>query len=619
MAKQFANPVERHLEKGVLGIAGLILIGAIARYLATTPNQIELDGETVTPATVDAKLAQKAASVRQRIRDASPQVEMPEPLAGEFARLVAPVEPTPLPYALALRPEVPAVDLAQTTLGQAGLVEVVQLPKPETAHGRSTFVIQREDARRYLPVNWVTVASVFSVEAQSERQRATYGPAYGKVIFGPIELQRRAQRPDGSWSDDDWDFVNVWPSANFPQVPDIKVVEDQEGRLQVSPESARALDEFLRMIGAPELRLQILRPIMPEELNGTRWRFPEVLPYRDVLKQDDEIMYPTEPPAENPEDRYGIQATTPRAQPKVAQDLKQRYDENLRKGRELLEEAYKVNSLDLCARAYNQGAEIVRNADKADPRQLEEARKLVRDAEQAERDIQRRIRIGGVQQQPDAGEDEEETRRELLPKHVVWAHDARAGSVAGGRTYQYRIRANVVNPLVGKPSRFADPTDATVVLIPGPWSAPSDPVRVSPEIELYFSSDDPRDNEIGVEVFKWFEGVWTRARRMKFTIGEVVAGNYRHGVKAVDGQVDNALIEFDTNAIVVDLDFDRTYRERRRGTGRDGFKLGPRTETTSVAYVDADGNIRERLVPVEKADPSRRSASSRTWKPPTRP
>ena len=65
MAKQLVSPVERHVEKVILGIVGIVLLGVIARYLVTSPNQIELGGEMVTPNAVDEKLAEKAAVVGQ--------------------------------------------------------------------------------------------------------------------------------------------------------------------------------------------------------------------------------------------------------------------------------------------------------------------------------------------------------------------------------------------------------------------------------------------------------------------------------------------------------------------------------------------------------------------------
>jgi len=42
MAKQLVNPIERHVEKAVLGLTGLALVAVIALYLVTSPNQIEL-------------------------------------------------------------------------------------------------------------------------------------------------------------------------------------------------------------------------------------------------------------------------------------------------------------------------------------------------------------------------------------------------------------------------------------------------------------------------------------------------------------------------------------------------------------------------------------------------
>ncbi len=49
MAKQLVNPIERHVEKGILGLSVLLLIAAVAMFLVTTPNQFELEGTNVTP------------------------------------------------------------------------------------------------------------------------------------------------------------------------------------------------------------------------------------------------------------------------------------------------------------------------------------------------------------------------------------------------------------------------------------------------------------------------------------------------------------------------------------------------------------------------------------------
>ena len=81
MAKRVVGPIEQHVEKAVLAIAGIGLIAVIAMYLVTSPNQIEIGGQMVSPTTIDQVLFNRAGEVRQRI-DTTPPPEMEfEPLA----------------------------------------------------------------------------------------------------------------------------------------------------------------------------------------------------------------------------------------------------------------------------------------------------------------------------------------------------------------------------------------------------------------------------------------------------------------------------------------------------------------------------------------------------------
>ncbi|MCH7840038.1 MAG: hypothetical protein IID38_07365 [Planctomycetes bacterium] len=612
MAKQFANPIERHVEKAVLGVAGLLLILVIARYLATSPNQLEMGGESIEPSGIHAKLAQNADTVRKRIRDASFDIEMPEPLENIFSQSLATLKPTPLPGVVAFGPEVPIVDVA-STVGQAKLVEVVPLQQPVLTSGRSMFQIQ---AGIYTAVDWVTVASLFDVKEQSDRQRMAYGAARHEVVYGPIDLQRRARHPDGSWSDSDWHDVEPWPVAKLPRIPNVQLVP-KEGKMIVERTNIMALEEFERLLRKPELVLEMLRPLMIEETHGTPWSFAIISSYRDVLMQDDEIVFPNEPPSANPADRFGILAPTALEPTKVltpAQEITQ----TLREGRRLLEEAMKNLAESEAVEAYNKGAEVLKDSA-ATARDEQQAQLLMDKAEQAEKDIIRRRRTvtrgGHLVRAPD----DQGPKRDRLPVQQVWAHDARPESVVSGMTYQYRSRANILNRLAGQPKHFADPADATVVLIPGPWSEPSDAITIPPAVEFYFTRKHEREHQIRAELFRWFEGVWTKSRPIKFAEGDVIAATFRHDVPDffIQGAVDRAVVEVETEAVIVDIDFQRPYRERKRGTGRSGFKFGSPTQTCGVTYVDAGGRIQERLVPVEKAHPGKRAASNRTFKAPS--
>ena len=90
MAKQLVGPVERHLDKAILGLASLVLVWVVIQYGVSSPNRIELDGEMVSPSNIDQVIARKGDDVRARIRDARVDVEIPEPLFERFVEELTP-------------------------------------------------------------------------------------------------------------------------------------------------------------------------------------------------------------------------------------------------------------------------------------------------------------------------------------------------------------------------------------------------------------------------------------------------------------------------------------------------------------------------------------------------
>jgi hypothetical protein len=137
-------------------------------------------------------------------------------------------------------------------------------------------------------------------------------------------------------------------------------------------------------------------------------------------------------------------------------------------------------------------------------------------------------------------------------------------------------------------------------------------VVVPPAVEFYVTSDDEKREEVGVELFQWFDGVWVRDR-FKYTIGDKLLGESRQKVPSLDDpQVpDNPLVRFNGHATIVGVDFKHQYRDRKRGASRDGFKIGPPADGCTVAFIDDSGQLRERIVLVDKAHPNKKAASAR--------
>jgi len=194
----------------------------------------------------------------------------------------------------------------------------------------------------------------------------------------------------------------------------------------------------------------------------------------------------------------------------------------------------------------------------------------------------------------------------------------RPGEVQSGAVYQYRIRFNLMNRLVGEPTKFKEPQDATKVYLAGPWSEPSDPVVIPEDKEFYLATEDERDAQVGVKIYRWYEGVWVGSRKFDVSVGDPVGGHSRERVPSLDPGKgsDNADIDFDTGFVVMDIEFDRPLRERKRGTGREGVRFADRSKgTCAVAVIGPDGRMIEHWLPVDKDNPSQRVAQSRVWQP----
>lgn len=603
MAKQLVGPVERHVEKIVAGVAGLCLIGVLALYLVSSPNKVVIDqgSPPVAPSGIDSLLAQKSNQVAQQIRTARGAVEAPEPVADKFASLLDPFKGeklgAPLARGAQLNPAVPIIDPPSVIEGSAKLVEVYALPKPEVYSGRSTVVAGNDVGA----TNWVTVASKFEVKKQIEAQGLAYGETRKKLIYASVDLQRRSQRPDGSWSDDDWEDVVPFPAFELPNVPEL-TLEGEGKKVSVPKEGLDALQRMHDFIADPGRQQMILRPLFVEVLNGDRWALPKQSTLQQLMIFDDEIRSP-EFVSETLEDRYGLtsgQVVAP-TESLGGNEIKAALQEGQRR-------LAKANTDQECIEIYNIGSAILTNpaASKEDK---DKALKLQKDAEQRQNDLRRRGGGSGPSGpvQP---------KRTPSAQQVVWAHDAGLESLPSGRTMQYRIRMTLLNLLAGEPLLLRNKEDATQVFVHGPWSEPSDAIEI-PATERYFiTACDERRQEINVEMFRWFDGVWVK-NRSKFGIGQPLSVTLRTPVPGLDDptKADNALVDFAANAAVLDIDFKRSIRESKKGSGKGGVKFAATVTDCAVVLMDKDGQLVERLVAIDKNHPDKDYYNSIVWKP----
>ena len=620
MAKQLVNPIERHVEKIVLVITGVLLIAVVVGYVFTSPNKIPLGSEPVTPGGIDARLVLKANEVLDRIKNARPQARPHDPLYADFAAALGPGEGGPLPLAVALSPAVPLIDSPEGVAGRATLVKVRGPEKPAYTLGRNTLLVkdpQGNEIRQ--PTDWVTISVKIDVRAQSELQRKAWGATKANVIFVPPEVERRMRRPDGSWSDDDWRPITCWPALTLPAPPNLRMLADGD-KTVVSTDDQRTFEKYDADLSEPPVQLATIRPLPPAIVDdGHRWRFPLITSYEDVLREDDEFLHAKDVPLANPDDRYGLKSVEPakpvKPGPQTQAEILNRQFED---ARGLLESARKTRDKNQATTAYNEATTIV-NSREAPPDLKEKASRLQKEADQLVQDIARETVFGKKPgQQPEAKTDSTKPVREKLPHQQTWAHDWAANSVVNGATYQYRIRIRTLNRLAGYPESFQNPQDAGVIFIAGEWSEPTDPITI-PQASLFFvTRDDVKRREIGVEFYRWYDGVWITSRAAKFNEGNKLAYQTRVAVPGIPdrNEVQNALVDFAVDATLLSIDFARSHRERKAGTGAEGVKFGPVATGTSAVFVDSNGQLSERVVALDKAHPAKKKVEIYT--PPKR-
>ncbi|MGB0715841.1 MAG: hypothetical protein ACPGXK_08180 [Phycisphaerae bacterium] len=616
MAKQLVGPFERHVEKLVLGVVGLALLAVIALFLATSPNKIDIDGEMVGPGQIGNKVYDKAEEIRGRISRAKPDEEAMafDPLYNTFEEEITSISKaevkTVLPAVVRFSPPVPIIDKAGKTTQDRTLVEVIPFEPPVLTNGRSKFIFEDEDENeRLIESNWATVSATFSVRGQTEKQQLEYGPKRSEVVFFPAELQRRKLRNDGTWSDDDWQQVDSWPTeVGFGSVPTVQLVRNEDQEWEAPREVFKSVQNFFEKLRDPVVQNNIIRPLMPDVFLGDQWQIPIVTVKRDILMQDMwYLYYGQDDVPEQPENRY---EEVERSSDDAAGEPEVSASELIEESKRYLREARETCVAQAAIKAYNRALDAERLPD-ASRLDKANAANLKREANNVQDDIER-----GLCKPKGGGGPVQTKAKEPPPVQQFWAHDAKPSSIEPGGTYQYRIRPRIFNRLAGQPTLFSDAKFAETIILNGPWSDPTAPVTFARDKFYYLTGSDNRRNDISLEMYRWFDGEWVKTNG-KFTVGQRLFERDRVFVPNPlnPDEIDNPRVPFDMEGIVVDIDHTRSQRIRKQDR-RGNVTFESASEDCAVVILGEDGRLHERFVSTDKVDPGRSFNKGRIFKKP---
>lgn len=630
------NFIELHIEKFLLGLAALFLVGLIG-YYAMGPNRVEYSGREIGPSELPEVVAVETRQLEQAIKRAEPkEYEVPRyrdlleakanegildakddgPAVPSSLTLAAPFG-TPLPEFeddIGGKEDVELVTPLPPTppVARTGISLVEKLP-PLTL-GADAPVPPPDASDEPVEVSWVTLASYFPREAQRNEMinEGGYAGYLSKAYVVGTDVERQEMLANGDWGE--WELITT--TDVMPRVPiPTPAFDDNTGEMLNEAE----LEEALYAIRYYQKVL--MEPPFYPVYSGDEWKLPPLvgqeefyeepdLAAEDQEKPDDEGLAAATP--RQPTRRFPGRRTTPRGGPPVGggrfggvprtppgrgagstgstpqagQSEAEIRRENLRAIRKALADA----------------SDALKEKDFASARQLAESvltNKYAKrgDKRRAERVLS--IISGGSELGTPTVEELPLITHPETEEPAVWFHDT---TVEPGKTYRYRMRVRLWNRYVGRLKALKNPAEAKKTVLVGEWSLPGDPITVARKQHFFVTGRVPGEQAARVEVFNWRQGNWLR-ESFEVRTGDIIGGVTRTKTGEYDMDLNPVRedVDFTTGAVVLDLRLAQPVLQRRLISKEEGDFSYTDRESLVLVYLDpVDGQVKERIASVDR-------------------
>lgn len=523
------NQFEQHIEKIVLGLVLVILLGVIAMQFVTQPNVVKDGSRTIAPAQVYTALEPQANQLQSQISDLNPAVPDVKPVdlverynkAFENAGVSRLALSSPLGSGVNVARATGATidDIERPKSGPIKALAVPATSTPVAASQWATldpYAVQAVPAySSYIPAQQPYDFASISIEASfsgTELEAALTGgnaiprrfwSATGIAILG-FEAERQKLMPDGSWGQGE--PIQVPPRTPVPT----NAISSEAG-----------LQDLVTLVGNASRAVdEVVRPMFPPTIAGPGWAPPSERADLGNSSESDQIRRLQRQLDRARADLERLTGVTPQPGGRDPGTGKTGRDDRNPPPRNT-------------------------NTDRNRER-IETARKRITDLEKQLKDLGVEEGTGMVRIRTSANDVRSVLEEESIE---LWAHDM---GVEPGATYRYRTRVAVNNPLFRKGAEL-DPDDAQQQGLThdpfayGEWSSWSQPV-VAGAREYYFvtSSDLGSVNSSAgpkttVELYKMYYGHY-RKSTLSVSPGDMLSTSLR---------VSGKMLAFDTSSLDV--------------------------------------------------------------------
>lgn len=330
--KAILAAVEKHIEKGIIGIAAIFLVAMIWLYGINTPNKVSFNGAEHGPRDLNQTVLESARQLESAMRTAKADEVKQQSSArklvdahneGIYAALT-PTKPdapdakgiklTPVPRTLMAGGKeavVPGLTEAEEATASIELVTPIRPEQPVLSVGRRMAVRKPvrlgdtaarpgaapagrdEKAGEPTEVVAATIAAYWPKEAQrTEMTQKGYAAYRSKVYVSGVEVERQELLASGEWSE----AKLVEGSQAMPELKIPEPAIDERGALVNKPE----LDEAFRVVRAEQNLL--LQPPFYTVTAGDEWKLPPLDGHVEADDEDGEFKIKPRKPKE-PEKR----------------------------------------------------------------------------------------------------------------------------------------------------------------------------------------------------------------------------------------------------------------------------------------------------------------------------
>lgn len=529
MRKKGGNFLEEHVEKIVLVLVGLVFFWLLITRVIISPNKILLyAGVKLGPGEIDRRISREAEILKSKLDSA------PEPLPPYKQRVDAFVDMINLPIAdidtglfLSLpihssadfgdkrKYSIPWIgEIEGTAIEHIRAVAYVPIVQIDEENPYEIMICQPND------IDFVTVEGKFDIAGLYGRfynsfagndveQEQWRDPCLAIPIFAAVQLQRQELDAEGNWSQ--WQIV---PRTKIdPRKSMFESVEEVE---DLPPGGIKVR---LLQFDDPQVRMALLQPEAYKIASAKEEWFPPFLHKKFVEQQKE------------------IEEEKRRREKEVEMLEREQEEEKKREEREKAREDRRDRGTDTRSGVGSRGRsdDMTRRDDRSGGRRSRDRRTRTdgyetsgydesdvassRRREREERAREREERLAEMRAQTQRTSIDDiynELDQILITKRTdftrlrepltFWAHD---DTVEGGKSYRYRIRLGVFNPIAGTNSFNEQDEDLKNQIVL--WSEFSDVEQIVEVPEaLYFFPRDVKDTAriVTVEVARYKLDYW---------------------------------------------------------------------------------------------------------------